>query len=119
MNLLLIAHHDSTTESDGTEIKEYNNAFVSPLIPRTIPTSIDSYCWILYQNWFGRWQIKEQVLISINYTNTWHYRFANGWCINIEALGRTLFLHDELKKAKEECIRRNKLQKVKVKEYHG
>lgn len=119
MNLVLTAHLDATTDYDGTEIKEYNSTFESPLRPRGFSPSINSYCWILYQNWFGRWQIKEQVLESISYTNMWCYKFSNGWCFDVEELGKNIFLHNELSKAKEECIKRNKLRKVKVKEYHG
>lgn len=119
MNLVLTVHRDATTDYDGTEIKEYNSTFESPLRPRGLSPSKDSYCWILYQNWFGRWQIKEQVLESINYTNMWCYKFANGWCLDVEELGKTIFLYNELSKAKDECLKRNKLRKVKVKEYHG
>lgn len=119
MNLVLTAHRDATTDYAGTPIKEFDSKFESPLRPGCISPSLNSYCWILYQNWFGRWQIMEQVLSEISFTNIWLYRFENHWCYTVDRLGKDIFLHDELNKAKEECIKRNKMRKVKVKEYHG
>jgi len=119
MELILTAHRDATTDYDGAEIKAFDSTFESPLRPGGLSPSLDSYCYILYQNWFGRWQIVEQVVSQIWFTNIWGYKFRNGWCYCADELGRNIFLHDELIKAKEECIRRNKMRKVKVKEYRG
>ena len=92
------------------------NKLETPLVTNCIDDNPDSYCWVLYQNWFGRWQIRECYLRAIVYTNLWSYKFDNGWCYTSDQLGKEIFLRNELAKAKEECIRRNKLRKVKVKE---
>lgn len=119
MNLVLTAHRDATTDYDGTEIKAFDSTFESPLRPSGLAPTLDSYCYILYRNWFGRWQIMEQVVSEIWFTNMWGIRFHNGWTYYVDAIGTNIFLHDELDKAKEECLKRNKMRKVKVKYYNG
>ena len=119
MSITLTAHKDASIDYDGTEIKEFNSSFESPLHPGGISPGLNSYCYLLYQNFFGKWKIREQVLSEICFTNTWSYRFRNGWRYNQEELGKNIFLYGDLDKAKEECIKRNKLQNVKVKRYNG
>ena len=113
--ITLTAHKDAYVDFDGTEIKEFNSTFESPLHIGGLSPGLKSYCYLLYQNWFGRWQIMEQYVASIWFTNIWGYKFHNGWCYTADELGTEIFLHDELEKAKEECIKRNKMRKVKVK----
>lgn len=115
MNTTFTIHRDKTVDYDGTEIPEFNNTFVSPLRPGLINPTLDTSCYILYQNWFGRWQIREEIVEAICYTGLWSYKMSNGWYISADNLGDTLFIRDELQKAKEECLRRNKMRKVKIK----
>lgn len=119
MNTIFTVHRDATTDYNGAQIEEFNDKFDSPLRPSGLSPSLSSYCWVLYQNWFGRWQIKEQVVDGIWYTNIWGYKLRNGWYICADDLGKTIFTRDQFKEAREECLRLNKMRKVKVKYYHG
>ncbi len=108
-------HQDGYTTFDGQEIKELNEEFESPLIPGKLCPGTNSYCYILYKNWFGKWQIKEEIVAAIYYTNTYSYKMSNGWCIAANELGKTLFLYEELDKAIDICIEKNRKRKVKIK----
>lgn len=118
MNLILTAHRDATVDYDGTPIKEFDSKLETPLKPGGINPSINSYCWVLDTNWRGKWIVREDVLQDIVFNGIWNYHFRHGY-YTTDLLGKDIFLRDDLTKAKEECIRRNKMQKVKVKYYHG
>ena len=115
MDMTFTVHRDGFTDHHGEEIKPIDKTFISPLISGGISAGLNSYCWVLYQNWFGRWQIKEEIVCAVWYSNIWGYRLSNGWNICADELGKTLFLRDQLQQAKETCIEKNRMQKVKVK----
>jgi len=121
MGMTFNAHRDAYTSVDmGVAIKhkELNNTFESPLIPGVIGSAcLGSLCYIINQNWRGKWYVQEVRVNEVVYRHGWWYRFSNGIEFDVKRLGDTIFLHDELDKAKEECFRRNKMHKVKVKYY--
>ena len=119
MGMTFTAHKDAFTEYDGTTFPERNDSFESPLNPSIFGSDSgrDSFCYLLTENWLGKRYIKELVVTEVVYQHGWWYRLSNGKKYDVKCLGKCIFLHDELDKAKEECIRINKMRKVKVKYY--
>lgn len=121
MGMTFNAHRDAYTSVDiGGVIthEELNNTFESPLIPTVIGREcLSSICYIITPNWRGKWYVQEVRVDEVVYQHDWWYRFSNGMKFNVRCLGDTIFLHDELDKAKEECFRRNKMHKIIVKYY--
>ena len=115
MELRFTAHRDGFVDYDGTEVEPYDKEFASPFLPGGICAGHNSYCYVLYQNWRGKWQIKEEIVDSICYNGIWSYKLSNGWYVCADCFGETLFTYDQFRLAKEECLHRNKLRKVKVK----
>lgn len=119
MGMTFNVHSDAYTSVDMGNVikhKELNDTFESPLIPAVIGSEcLSSLCYIINPNWRGKWYVQEVGVSEVVYQRGWWYRFSNGMKFNVRCLGDTIFLHDELDKAKEECIRRNKMRKVKVK----
>jgi len=119
MGMTFNVHMDAYTSvgfGGVIEHKELNNTFESPLIPGVIGSvCLGSLCYIINQNWRGKWYVQEVRVSEVVYQRGWWYRFSNGMKFDVKSLGYAIFLHDELDKAKEECFRRNKIDKVKVK----
>lgn len=114
MSMKFTVHRDGYIDYDGTEIKPLDKEFISPLQPGLLCPGLNSRCYVIYQNWFGRWQIKEVYVTEICFSNIFSYHLSNGWWITASELGKTLFLYDELNTAKEICLHKNQLRKVKV-----
>ena len=71
-------------------------------------------CYVIYKNWFGRYQIKELEISSFWYTGIWGWKLSNGWRFTSDEYGDTIFKLDELQKAIEVCEKKNRMRKVKV-----
>lgn len=90
--------------------------FNSPFHPEAACCGgFNSTCWVLYQNWFGRWQIMERMVVSVWFSNIWGWRTDNNWTFTEKDLGEIIFTYDDKEKAIQSCIEKNKKRKVKIK----
>lgn len=96
----------------GGEHPEYRSEWQPELEPGF---GTNSECYVITQNWFGRYYIQECSVESIWFTNIWGWKMTNGWCFMAEDYGKKVFKHDELQKAIEICEKKNRMRKVKVK----
>lgn len=78
------------------------------------PILLHHGCYIIYKNWFGRYQIKELGVASFWYTGICGWKLSNGWCFTSDEYGETIFKHDELQKAIEICEKKNRMRKIRV-----
>ena len=88
--------------------REYKSEFETKLV-------FGDHCFVIYKNWRGKYAVKECIVDSICFTNTWCYRMLNGHLYHVSLLGKTIFCHNELQEAIDACMKANQKQKVKVK----
>lgn len=110
----LTAYKPEHKDCDGkTLFPEFNSEWEPPILADDF--SSDGLCFVIYKNWLGKYQIREEKVIEYWFTNIWGWRLSNGWCIIADEYGKTIFRHDELQKAIEICEKKNRMKKVKVK----
>ena len=78
---------------------------------------LSAHCYVIVENWRGRYYIKECVVESYWYTGIWGYKMTNGWCFEAADEGKRLFTRDELQTAIEICEKKNRMRKVRIKKY--
>lgn len=106
-------HRDGYTTYDGIEVNEYNSDFESPFVPGL--GGLQERCYVIYKGLFGKYKIRECIVVAIEYTNCWLWKMDNGWTYFIEDLDKSVFRREDLDKAIKICEEKNRLGKVKVK----
>lgn len=97
---------------DGTEHEERTVEWIPPMFPCE---GLLGRCYVIYKTIFGRYKIKEQKIISLEFTNIWCWKLCNGWCCTADDYGKLIFRYDQLRDAIKICDEKNRLRKVKVK----
>jgi hypothetical protein len=110
--MTLTAYYPAYTDIFGGEHPECKSEWQPELEPGF---GTNSECYVITQNWFGRYYIQECSVESIWFTNIWGWKMTNGWCFTAKDYGKKVFKHDELQKAIEICEKKNRMRKVKVK----
>lgn len=110
--MTLTAYYPAYTDIFGGEHPECKSEWQTELEPGF---GTNSECYVIAQNWFGRYYIQECSVESAWFTNIWGWKMTNGWCFTADAYGKKVFKHDELQKAIEICEKKNRMRKVKVK----
>lgn len=110
--MTLIAYRPAYVDAFGGDHNEYKSEWTPELEPGL---GTNSECYVIAQNWLGRYYIQECSVSSIWFTNIWGWKMENGWCFMGEDYGKKVFKHDELQKAIEICEKKNRMRKVKVK----
>lgn len=77
---------------------------------------LNSHCYVVVQNWRGRYYIQECNVVAFWFTNIWGWEMGNGWKFMADDYGKRVFRYDELQKAIEICEKKNRMRKVKVKQ---
>ena len=110
--MTLTAYYPAYTDVFGGKHPECKSEWQTELEPGF---GTNSECYVIAQNWFGRYYTQECSVESAWFTNIWGWKMTNGWCFTAEAYGKKVFKHDELQKAIEICEKKNRMRKVKVK----
>lgn len=109
MSIKLTAYRPSYTDEFGEHEER-----VSEWEPE-IDAGFHSNCYVITQNWRGKYYVKECTVLSYWYTGHWGWRMMNGWCFSAEDYGKSVFPRNELQKAIEVCEKKNRTRKVRVK----
>lgn len=110
-NMRFIAEHEF---ADYDILHKINRKeFISPFTHGG--TEPSSYCFVTYKGLFGKWKIRQSIVMAVKYTNCWLLCMDNGWEYFAEDIGKEVFEPDQLQEAIELCDKRNRLRKIKVK----
>lgn len=114
--MIFTSHIDVRVDYDGTEIKEWDTKFDCPFIPGTFHGK-SCMCWVIYKGLFGRWKIRGCYIVAVKFTNCWLLCMDNGWELFDKRIGNEIFMYDELDKAIHICEEKNRMSKVKIKQF--
>lgn len=102
----------SYVDSNG-EMQVFN--FDCPFIPAPSGSGdINSYCWIVRQNWRRKWFVELHRIRGVLYCGGWGIELDDGTFYSKDSLNDEVFRYDDLNKAIESCLKNNQINKVKV-----
>lgn len=102
----------SYVDSNG-EMQVFN--FDCPFIPAPSDNgNVNSYCWIVRQNWRRKWFVECHRVKSVSYCYQWGIQLDDGRFYSKNLIGDEVFRYDDLHKAIETCVKNNQINKVKV-----
>ena len=107
--MIFTSFKEASTDYDGTPIKEWRTEFNCPFVPGSHHKR--SVCWVMFQGLFGKWKIRQCIVVAVKFTNCWLICFDNGWEYFEDRIGKTIFEYDDLDKAIRICEEKNRMAK--------